>query len=203
MNVVGHQVVTRDVHRSSFRRLMCPAQYHFIVLALLIMSIPFVLSITHNILVLLSLFVRLSIPTNRCASYHQIWVRSSWTLPTGSDQPWLCWYSLNRLPTGIGRAKTTMRRWGYIDNTQSVNSDCGEHQIMAHLLCGRLIDERCSSEYIITGVTEKAKAFVRMWQHIVWMTREKNKHTSFHFSLCGRGFVAACLVIIHVSAPCH
>ena len=45
------------------------------------------------------------------------------SLLAGSDQPWLCWRSLNRLRTGIGRAKTTMRKWGYIDNTQSVN--CG------------------------------------------------------------------------------
>ena len=35
-------------------------------------------------------------------------------LPAGSDKPWLCWRSLNRLRTGISRAKTTMRRWGYI-----------------------------------------------------------------------------------------
>ena len=39
-------------------------------------------------------------------------------LPAGSDQPWLCWRSLDRLHPGIGRAKTTMRRWGYIDNMQ-------------------------------------------------------------------------------------
>ena len=42
-------------------------------------------------------------------------------LPSGSDQPWLCWHSLNGLRTGIGRAKTTMKRRAYIDNTQSVN----------------------------------------------------------------------------------
>ena len=65
-------------------------------------------------------------------------------LPTVSGQPWLYWRSLNRLHTGIGRAKTTMRRWGYIDNTQSDNYDCGEPQTMAHLLCCRLLDEPCS-----------------------------------------------------------
>ena len=59
----------------------------------------------------------------------------------GSDQPWLCWRSLNRLFPRIDRAKTTLRRWGYIDNTQSVNCDCGEPQTMAHLLCCRLLDE--------------------------------------------------------------
>ena len=55
-------------------------------------------------------------------------------LTTGSDQPGLCWRSLNRMQTGIDLTKTTMRRWGYIDKTQSVNCDCGEPQTMAHLL---------------------------------------------------------------------
>ena len=55
----------------------------------------------------------------------------------GSDQPWLCWSSLNRLHTGIGRAKTTMRRWGYTDTTQSVKCDCGERQTMDLRLCCR------------------------------------------------------------------
>ena len=34
----GRQMLTREVHRSSLRRLMCPAQDHFIFLTLLIMS---------------------------------------------------------------------------------------------------------------------------------------------------------------------
>ena len=84
-------------------------------------------------------------------------------LPAGSDRPWLCWRSLNRLRTGIECAKTAMRRWGYIDNTQSVN--CGEPQAMAH--CCRLLDE----PYIT--VAQRAKA--RKWQYVVRRMREKNK----------------------------
>ena len=49
-------------------------------------------------------------------------------LPAGSDQPRLCWRSLNRRRTGIGHAKTNMRIRGYIDNTQSVNCDSSEPQ---------------------------------------------------------------------------
>ena len=86
-------------------------------------------------------------------------------LSGGSDQPWLCWRSLNRLRTGVGRAKTTMRRCGYIENTQSVNCDCGEPQTMAHPLCCQLLDDPCSPEDL-TIVTERATACARRWQHL-------------------------------------
>ncbi|KAI0239736.1 hypothetical protein LSAT2_009540 [Lamellibrachia satsuma] len=59
-----------------------------------------------------------------------------------------------------------MRRWGYIDDTQSLNCNCGELQTMAHLLCCRLLDEACTAEDLVT-VTERAKACARKWQHIV------------------------------------
>ena len=56
----GLQVVTREVHRSSLRRLICPAQDHFIFLTVLIISMTFVISLT-QMLVFLSLYVMLSI----------------------------------------------------------------------------------------------------------------------------------------------
>ena len=56
----GLQVVTREVHRSSLRRLICPAQDHFIFLTVLIISMTFVLSLT-QMLVFLSLYVMLTI----------------------------------------------------------------------------------------------------------------------------------------------
>ena len=34
------------------------------------------------------------------------------SLRAGSGEDWLCWRALNRLRTGVGRAKTVMRRWG-------------------------------------------------------------------------------------------
>ena len=101
-------------------------------------------------------------------------------LPAGSDQPWLCWRSLNSLRTGIGRAKTTLRRWGCIDNTQSDNYDCGEPQTMAHLLWCRLLEEPCSPEDL-TIVTERATACTRMWQHLKDMREEeRRKHCFLH-----------------------
>ena len=36
------------------------------------------------------------------------------SLPVGFGEDWLCWLALNRLRTGVGRAKTVMRRWDYL-----------------------------------------------------------------------------------------
>ena len=58
--------------------------------------------------------------TNRCT---RALPEAAESLPTGSEQPWLCWRSLNSLHTEIGSAKTTMRRWSYNDNTQSFKCD--------------------------------------------------------------------------------
>ena len=54
----GLQVVAFEIHRSSFRRLICPAQDHFIFLSVLFISMTFVLSL-RQMLVCLSLYVML------------------------------------------------------------------------------------------------------------------------------------------------
>ena len=56
----GLQVVTGEVHRSSLRRSICPAQDHFIFLTVLIISMTFVLSLT-QMLVFLYWYVMLNI----------------------------------------------------------------------------------------------------------------------------------------------
>ena len=61
------------------------------------------------------------------------------SLPAGSGEDYLCWRVLNRLRTGVGRAKTVMRRWGYLDDTQSVDCDWGT---MVNLLSCRLQSNR-------------------------------------------------------------
>ena len=88
------------------------------------------------------------------------------SLPAGSGEEWLCWRALNRLRTGVGRAKTVMRRWGSLDDAQSVDCDCGEPQTMAHLLSCRLLDEACTADDLAT-VTERAMACARKWEKIV------------------------------------
>ena len=56
----GLHVVTRVVHQLSLRRLICPAQDHFIFLTVFIIAMNVVLSLT-QMLVLLYLYVMLSI----------------------------------------------------------------------------------------------------------------------------------------------
>ena len=73
---------------------------------------------------------------------------------------------INRLRTGVGRAKTVMRRWGYLDDALSVECDCGEPQTMAHLLSCRLLDEACTADDLAT-VTERAMACARKWEKVV------------------------------------
>ena len=76
------------------------------------------------------------------------------SLPAGSGEDWLCWRAINRLRTGVGHAKTMMRRWGYLDDAQSVDCDCGEPQTMAHLLSCRLLGEACTAEDLAPQVGE-------------------------------------------------
>ena len=95
---------------------------------------------------------------------HELDVAES--LPAGSGEDWLCWRALNRQRTGVGRAKTVMRRWGYLDYAQSVDCDCGEPQTMAHLLSCRLLDEACTADGLAT-VTDRAKACARKREKIV------------------------------------
>ncbi len=59
-----------------------------------------------------------------------------------------------------------MRRWGYLDDAQSVEWDCGEPHTMAHLLSCRLLDEACTADDLVT-VTERAKTCARKWEKIV------------------------------------
>ena len=94
------------------------------------------------------------------------------SLPAGSEEDWLCWRAINRLHTGVGRAKTVMRRWGYLDDAQSVDCNCGEPHTMAQLLSCRLLDEACSADDLAT-VTERAKACARKWENIVRRARKK------------------------------
>ena len=116
-------------------------------------------------------------------SLHPLEVAES--LPAGSGEDWLCWRLPNRLRTGVGRAKTVTRRWGYLDDAQSVDCDCGERKTIAHLLCYRLLYETCTADDLAT-VTDRAKACARKWEKIVRRTRQKKKLHP-HISPCWHG----------------
>ena len=90
----------------------------------------------------------------------------------GPHQPWFCWRSLNRLHIDIGRAKTTMSSWGFIDNT--VNWECvATHtSSAAGYLMGQIPED-------LISVTERAKACAQKWQCIVWRKREKKNRAIF------------------------
>ena len=104
--------------------------------------------------------------TDVTASCLKLGLEVAESLPAGSGEDWLCWRALNRLRTGVGRAKTVMRKWGYFDDAQSVDCDCGEPQTMAHLLSCRLLDEACAADDLAT-VTERATACARKWGKMV------------------------------------
>ena len=90
--------------------------------------------------------------------------------------------------TGVGRAKTVMRRWGYLDDAPSVDCDCGEPQAMAHLLSCRLLDEACTADDLATE-TERAKTCARpqVGENCVKDMKEEEKIRQiiiFHGNMC-------------------
>ena len=102
------------------------------------------------------------------------------SLPAGSGEDYLCWRVLNRLRTGVGRAKTVMMRWGYLDDTQSVDCDWGSHRrwSTSSPAVYSLIDEACRADDL-AAVTERAKVCARKWEKIVWRTRQE-KMRKYH-----------------------
>ena len=102
----GLQVVTREVHRSSLRRLICPAHDHFIFsLTVLIMSMPFVLSLT-LMLVFLSLYVMLSILLSIlfCACLVSVQVSAPYVIAGSTQELYTCLFrQMARLLLKISR----------------------------------------------------------------------------------------------------
>ena len=92
---------------------------------------------------------------------------------------------VNRLRTGVGRAKTVTSRWGYLDDAQSVDCDCGKRHTIANLLSCRLLYETCTADDLAT-VTDQAKACARKWKKILRRKRQKKKLHP-HISPCWHG----------------
>ena len=83
-------------------------------------------------------------------------------LPQGTDAPWKHWRCLNRLRTGTGRCRVSMKQcWGY--STASVACDCGHpRQTMQHLLECPSLDAKCTSQDL-ADYNDKARACVMRW----------------------------------------
>ena len=54
------------------------------------------------------------------------------SLPAGSGEDWLCWRALNRLRTGVGRAKRVMIRWGSTTPSRWI-ATAGSHILLFYL----------------------------------------------------------------------
>ena len=108
----GLHVVTRKVHRSSLRWLICPAQDHFIFPTVLIISMTFVLSLT-QMLVFLSLYVMLSILLSIlvcaaeslfCACLVSVQVSASYAIAGSTQELYTCLFrQMARLLLKISR----------------------------------------------------------------------------------------------------
>ena len=79
-------------------------------------------------------------------------------LPPGADESWAKWKCLNRLRTGVGRAKVTLSKWGYRPSNDTM-CDCGT---MEHLLRCPLLQEPCTSADLAT-YNDNAEKCVQHW----------------------------------------
>ena len=83
-------------------------------------------------------------------------------LPPGADSSWAEWKCLNRLRSGVGRSKVTLKKWGYLD-TEDVTCECGTApQAMEHLLRCPLLGQQCKAEDL-AEYNESAKDCAQLW----------------------------------------
>jgi len=83
-------------------------------------------------------------------------------LPKGRNWKWEKWKALNRLRTGVGRCKTTLKKWKILGEDDTINCKCGEIQTMGHLLKCPLIGTTCDENYLHLA-NDKASAVVAFW----------------------------------------
>ena len=50
-------------------------------------------------------------------------------LPPGASLNWTTWKALNRLRSGYGQTKVTMKQWGYLPEASDTSCDCGDTSI--------------------------------------------------------------------------
>ena len=83
------------------------------------------------------------------------------TFPPGSDSSWAEWRCLNRLRSGVGRCKVSMKEWGY--TASDTTCQCGtEQQDMTHLIRCPLLERQCTMPDL-AEFNDSVKACVSHW----------------------------------------
>ena len=83
-------------------------------------------------------------------------------LPPGADLSWVEWKCLNRLRSSTSPCKSTLKKWGYLDN-EDVTCACGsEPQTMEYLLRCPHLGHKCDAEDL-SVLNERAKNCVQFW----------------------------------------
>ena len=83
-------------------------------------------------------------------------------LPPGADSSWAEWKCLNRLRTGTGRCKVSLKKWGFLNNDDAM-CECGtEPQSMEHLLRCPLLEHDCKAEDL-AEYNKCARNCVQLW----------------------------------------
>ena len=83
-------------------------------------------------------------------------------LPPGADSRWAEWKCLNRLRTGTGGCKVSLKKRGFLNN-DDVMWECGtEPQSMEHLMRYCLLEHECKAEDL-AEYNECARNCVQLW----------------------------------------
>ena len=82
-------------------------------------------------------------------------------LPPGADASWTEWRSLNRLRSGIGRSKVTLKEWGYLEDDVTCQC-CSEPQTLNHFLRCPLLEKECTSQDL-AKFNDCARGCVQHW----------------------------------------
>ena len=146
----GLQAVTREVHRSSLRRLICPAQDHFIFLTVWIISMTFVLSLT-QMLVFLSLYVMLSILLSIlvcaaaslfCACLVSVQVSAPYVIAGSTQELYTCLFrQMARLLLKISRCLAYAAQPN-VDIIRYVSWGCeNTHSVTIHVIFSRKVNK--------------------------------------------------------------
>lgn len=83
--------------------------------------------------------------------------------PVGLEEDCLAWRCLNHLQPRTGMSRVRMQKWGYCSGPNTC--DYGEMQTMQHLLVCQLLEELCTTEYLVRA-TDRAISCTQHWKKL-------------------------------------